>query len=203
MPRPTRRNTPSTNRLMIALTLPSEDRRTVLRSFWLVFTLISGTGLWLVGGWFHVPFSLIIGLIGGACCGLLVFVNQEFVRRLYRAWNRRLVRPFVDLASRAVMGICFFIIFLATGSAGSRIRLRGYAATTWQFRSSLPGHAYELLFASQGELSARVGWVRSYLYWAVRSGNAWSISLIPFLWFLRLLSGEKEKALETNIYTLF
>src|SRR2546422_5634454 len=125
MPRHIRRNTRSTNLLMIALTLPSEDRRTVLRSFWFLFSLISGTGLWLVGRWFHVPFCLIIGLISGASCELLIFVNQEFVRRLYRAWNRRLVRPFADLASRAVMGICFFIIFLTTGSAGSRIRLRG------------------------------------------------------------------------------
>jgi hypothetical protein len=188
---------------MIALTLPSEDRRTVLRSFWLVFSVILGTGLWLVVRLLHVPFSLTIGLIGGASCGLLVFADQEFVRRFYRAWNRKLVRPFADLASRAAMGICFFIIFLATGSAGSRLRLRGYAATTWQFRSSLPGHAYELPFASPGELSARVGWIRSYLHWAIRSGNAWSISLIPFLCFLRLLSGEKEKALEANIYTLF
>ena len=188
---------------MIALTLPPEDRRTVLRSFWLVFSLISGIGLWLVGRLLHVPFSLTIGLIGGACCGLLVFADQEFVRRLYRAWNRRLVRPFADLASRAVMGICFFIIFLTTGSAGSRIRLRGHRLTTWQRRSSVPGDVYELPFASPGELSARVGWIRSYLHWAVRSGNAWSISLIPFLWFLRLLSGDKEKTVEANIYTLF
>ena len=32
------------------------------------------------------------------------------------------------------------------------------------------------------------GWIRGYISWAIRSGNAWSISLLPFLWFLRLLS---------------
>jgi hypothetical protein len=188
---------------MIPLSLPSEDRRTILRSFWLVISLIFGAGFWLVGWWFQVPLSLAIGLISGTACGLLVFLNQEFVRRLYRAWNQRLVHPFANLASRTVMGICFFIIFVATGRAGARVRLRKDGVTTWERRNSLSSDAYEFPFVREGRLAGRPGWIRAYLNWAVRSGNAWSISLLPFLWFLRLLSGEEEKALEANIYTLF
>ena len=188
---------------MISLTLPSEDRRTILRSFWIVISLIFGTGLWLVAWWFRAPFPLAIGLIAAMACGLLVFVNQIFVHRLYHAWNRRIVRPFANVASRAVMGICFFIIFVATGSVGSRFRPGGHAATTWERRSSLPGGAYGLPYVSEGGLPPGTGWIRGYLRWAIRSGNAWSITLLPFLWFLRLLSYEEKKPFAANIYTLF
>ena len=140
---------------MISLTLPPEDRRAVLRSFWIVISLILGTGLWLVGWWFQAPFPLTIGLIAGTACALLVFVNQEFVRRLYHAWNRRIVRPYANFASRAVMRICFFIILLATGKAGSRFGLGGHAVTSWERRSSLPAEAYGLPYAAGGEASAR------------------------------------------------
>ena len=113
---------------MIPLTLPTEDRRNTLRSFWIVISLIFGTGLWLVGWLFDVPFSLTLGLIAGTACGLLVFAKQELVHRLYQAWNRRIVRPYANTASHVVMSICFFIIFVAVGKTGSRLRPGGYAA---------------------------------------------------------------------------
>lgn len=134
--------------------------------------------------------------------GPLVFVQEQFVRRLYGAWNRRIINLLARLTRNAVMGICLFIIFVATGRVGSRLRFGGHAAT-WELRDSLPADAYELPFVSQGRLSAKVGWIRGYLRWAIRSGNVWSISLIPFLCFLRMLSTEEQKAVEGNIYTLF
>jgi hypothetical protein len=188
---------------MISLILPSDDRRSVLRSFWIVISLILGTGLWLAGRWFQAPFPLAIGLIAATACGLLVFMNQEFVRRLYHAWNRRIIRPFANVASRALMGICFFVIFVATGRTGSRFRLGGHAVTTWERRSSLPDEAYGLPYVSGEGLPSGTGWIRGYLLWAIRSGNAWSITLLPFLWFLRLLSYEEKKPFAANIYTLF
>jgi hypothetical protein len=188
---------------MISLTLPSDDRRSVLRSFWIVISLILGTGLWLAGRWLQMPFPLAIGFMGATACGLLVFVNQEFVRRLYHAWNGRIIRPFASVASRAVMGICFFIIFVATGRTGSRCRLNGHASTTWEPRSSLPDEAYALPYVSGEGLPRGTGWIRCYFLWAIQSGNAWSITLLPFLWFLRLLSYEEKKPFAANIYTLF
>jgi hypothetical protein len=188
---------------MISLALPLGHRRTVVRSFWLVISLTCAIGVWLVGSLLNLPISWALGVIGGTAVGLLVFVQEEFVHRLYRAWNSRLVRPLARLISTGVMGICLFIIFVATGRAGSRLRLGGHADTTWELRTSLPDNAYELPFASQGRFSIKTGWIRGYLRWAIRSGNVWSISLIPFLCFLRMLSTEEQTALEGNIYTLF
>ena len=206
MPKPISRNTPSTNLidlLMTPLTLPPEDRRTVVRTFWIVISLILGTALWLVGCWFQAPLPLAIGLTAGTASASLAFVNHEFARRLYRAWNRRFIRPFANTASRFVMGICFFIIFVATGAKGSRFRFGGHAATTWERRGSLPDNAYGLPYVSEEGLPQGIGWMRAYLCWAIRSGNGWSITLLPFLWFLRLLSYEEKKPFAANIYTLF
>jgi hypothetical protein len=187
---------------MNSLNLPAEARRTALRSFWVLLSILFGTGVWLASYCFHLPFSLLLGLAVSAVFGLLVFAKENLVRRLYHAWNRKLVQPLASLAASAVMGICFFIIFVGVGRAGSLVRLDGHGRTTWRRRSSLLRDAYQLPFNSKGK-SPQVGWIRSYLHWAARSGNAWSICLIPFLCFLKLLSNAETKEVEGNIYTLF
>lgn len=188
---------------MIPLTLPSEDRRTLLRSFWLVISLGFAMAVWLVCWTIQIPFPWVLGIAAGIACGSAAFVAEEFVRRLYRAWNRRLVRPLGDLASHGVMTVLFFVVFVVASRLGSRVRLDGPAGTTWEPRGSLPNNAYELLFAGQGSLPEKAGWMRGYIHWALRTGNTWSISLLPFLWLLRLLSDSEQKATEANIYTLF
>jgi hypothetical protein len=205
MPRPINRNTPSTNLIlsMISLILPPQDRRNFLRSFWFVVSFIFAAGLCLVAAWIQAPFPLVIGLLAGTSCGLLVFAKEQLVRRLYHAWNRRIIRPFANLASRAIMAICFFIILVATGRTRPRSRFGGHGATGWQRRSSLPDLAYAFPYVSEQESTPGIGWFREYLRWAIRSGNTWSITLLPFLWFLRLLSYEEKRSFAANIYTLF
>ena len=188
---------------MTDLALPTQDRRIIVRSFWFILSLALGSGLWLLGYFLQVPYSLPIALIAAALCEALVFAKTAFVHRLYHAWNRRLVRPVARMAARGVMGICYLIIFSSTGRVGSLLREHPATGTKWNPRCSVSEDAYADLFAGKGKSVPRAGWIRNYFRWAIQSGNAWSICLIPFLWFLRLLSGEEEKALETNIYTLF
>lgn len=188
---------------MIPLTLPYKDRRTLVRSFWLVISLGFATAVWLIGWAIQIPFPWIPGIAAAVACGSVVFVAEQFVRRVYLAWNRRLVRPLAGLASRGVTATLFFVIFVATSRPGSRVRLGGHAGTTWEPRGSLPNNAYELPFAGQGALSTKAGWIRTYIHWALQTGNTWSVSLLPFLWFLRLLSNGDQRNAEANIYTLF
>jgi hypothetical protein len=201
MPDRTKHSTPWTE-AMIPLTLPQEDRRTALRSFWLVLSVLLGATFWTVGWLLAVPFAWGIGLIVGLAGASIVFLKEELVRRLYNAWNRRLIRPIATLVSSVVTGICFFIIFAAVGRAGSRLQIDGRTTTNWESRKTLPGDAYGFLFAVRNGTAAESGWMNNYLRWAVRSGNMWSISLLPFLSVLRLLNSEQKSA-ATNIYTLF
>jgi hypothetical protein len=188
---------------MIPLTLPPEARRSVLYSFWLVISLIVGSGLWAVASLIRLPFAGIVGLLAGSACAALVVVDQTLTRRLYHAWDRRIAHPCARLASELLMRVCFFIIFVATRTMGSRLRLRENRNSAWKARSSLPNQAYLRPDAHDGHALAQSGWLRSYVSWAFRTGNAWTLALLPFLCLLRLLSGKQEKALEANIYTLF
>jgi hypothetical protein len=188
---------------MIPLTLPPEARRSVLYSFWLVISLIFGSGVCAVASLLRAPLAGALGLIAGAACGALVVLNQNLTRRLYYAWDRRVAYACSRLASELLMRACFFIVFVATHAMGSRLRLPENQTSAWIPRSSLPNQAYPRPDAVDGEPMAQSGWLRSYISWACRTGNAWSLALLPFLWLLRLLSGKQEKALEANIYTLF
>lgn len=184
---------------MISLSLPIEDRRTYLRSFWIVICLFLGVVLSVLGWLLQVRFFLAIAGGVAAISASLVFVRQEFVQRLYHAWNRRIVSPFAKLAKHNVMSICYFVIFVATRMVGSRWQYQ--AAADWKQRTSLPAEAYELPYRAAGR--NRTGWISNYIAWAFRTDNFWSIALIPFLLILRLLKDEEKKTFEANIYTLF
>ena len=56
---------------------------------------------------------------------------------------------------------------------------------------------------SNGAEQKSRGWLRGYLRWAFQSHNAWAVSLIPFLFMLRIVSTEEPTSSGANIYTLF
>lgn len=190
---------------MIALTLPSEERRTLVRGFWFALSALAPVPWLALAWWFHAAGFVAAGLGAAVLVGSIAFVHEDFVWRVYRAWNRRLVRPFASTAARVVMGICFFVIFIAAGKAGSRLLLsvRGGASTSWTSRGSLSRDAYRSLFAAASPGDASRGWIPDYLGWAWQTGNLWGVSLVPFLAILRLLPRDEEKASQANIYTLF
>lgn len=190
---------------MIALTLPSEERQALLRSFWFTLSAMAAAPWLALAWWFHAANFAVLAL-GIAVLGSLVpFARQDLAWRLYRAWDRRLVRPFASIAARIVMRICFFVIFVAASKAGSRLPLaaHGGASTSWTSRGSLSPDAYRTLFAAGSTSGPSGAWIPNYLRWARQTGNLWSASLLPFLAVLRLLPLDEDKASQGNIYTLF
>jgi hypothetical protein len=185
------------------ISLPINPRRLELRSFWLICSAFVATAVVVTGWRFNALLSLAFGVLVVVPICMIVIVREPFVLRLYQGWNNRLVRPVADFATYLVLGICFFIVFVITGALGSRLRLGGNATTMWERRSSLPGQAYNLPSANEGQLSMDAGWIRNYFSWAGRSNNFWAISLLPFLIVLRFISNERQQREESNIYTLF
>jgi hypothetical protein len=178
---------------MIGITLPPSHRRTALRSFWAsiaVGTAICAALFAYALGW-RVPLAW--GIAGMVVVGSFAFTQEQLARRLYNAWNNRLVLPVSEWCARYVMRLCFFVVFVAAGRAGSAITSSPAAGVTgWEPRGP-----------AGVSLALRGGWIRAYATWAVRSGNAWSLSLLPFLLLLRVLAVERDSAAAVNIYTLF
>lgn len=188
---------------MVPLTVPEEDRRIVLRSFWLLISLIfaalTSIGAWIIG----VPWW-IAGILVFVVAGSLAFNREHVVRRLYHAWNNRIIRPLSDIVTAILLRLCLFLIFTATGRAGSRVQLTSLAGTMWTARGSNVNRTSNLPFvSSNGTAPTSRGWLRGYLRWAFQSHNAWAVSLIPFLFMLRMVATEEPTSSGANIYTLF
>jgi hypothetical protein len=186
---------------MIPITLPQGYRRSVLRSFWASISVGAGVSIAFLAAGCGWPAPLAWGGAGAAIVGTLVLSHEHVVRRLHGAWNNRVVRPVARWCVQYLLRLCFFIVFVAAGRAGSRMVLTTGGAGGWKTRQVAAERGGSWLDAAA---SAPPGsWTRSYIRWAVGSGNAWSISLLPFLLLVRLLAAEEESAATANIYTLF
>jgi hypothetical protein len=136
----------------------------------------------------------------------VAFWKEPLVRRVYAAWNNRILRPLGNLATIIVVQICRVLIFTATGRAGSRAQIQALSASMWNKRAIERNNTSPVPFATateNGNIAPAQGWVGNYLQWATHTGNVWAISLIPFLWLLRMVSTEEPTTAAGNIYTLF
>jgi hypothetical protein len=188
---------------MIPLSLPEEDRRLVLRSFWVLISalcaVLASVLAWTIG----VPI-LVFGLVAFIGVGSLALTRELLVRRLYHAWNNRIVRPLSNMAISVILRVCLLLIFTATGRTGSRLQRQPNLETLWLPRDGGANHTSLLPFTSApGIAAAPKGWIRNYFRWAVQTQNVWAIFLIPFFCMLRMVSTEEPATSGGNIYTLF
>ena len=122
----------------------------------------------------------------------------------YRIWIE-LVGRLASCARVVLMGICYYLIFVAVGQTGSSLRLKRPPSTQslWVGRGTLPPIAYgSQSHLSTGKLSQK-GWVYNYLSWAFKSGNFWAGYLLPFLLLLSALETDDQGSVPDDIYTLF
>lgn len=183
---------------MIPLTLPVEERRVFLRSFWIVIAVGCGAATWGLASLLRLPFAPILGLVPLAAFLAVPFANERIARRIYGAWNRRVAERIGRITNAVILRICLFIVFAAVGRGGSRFRLQVDSnASLWSSKRKV-NDVINLMPAQ-----AATGWIRPYIGWAWRSGNAWAVVLIPFFCLLRMTSTEQQRAAEGNIYTLF
>ena len=188
---------------MVPLSVPEQDRRIVLRSFWFVVSAIAAALVSLVTWLLHLPWWALGGLTFVAAAWL-AFSNEHLVRRLYHAWNNRIIRPLSNLVTAIILRVCLLVVFAATGRAGSRLLVRGKFPTMWVGRDDSSDHVGSLPFGVHGDsVAAPNGWIRNYARWAMRSGNFWAFFLIPFFCLLRMVSAEEPTGSAGNIYTLF
>jgi hypothetical protein len=185
------------------LTLPGQGRRACIRGFWLTLGLLLAAPFLLAGWWLESSVFVVAAIAVALLTASPALASERFARRGYHAWNARVVRPSSVLVTRAVLAICFFIIFLAVGRVPSKTRVAVAGGTRWSPRRSLEPNAYRLPYAAAAADDGSTGWIAGYLRWAWRTGNTWSVSLLPFLIVLKLLPQDGDNAPLANIYTLF
>jgi hypothetical protein len=136
--------------------------------------------------------------------GIFGLIWPEAFSVPYRLWNRlaSVVSRFTVFVFSA---ICFYVVVLATGRAGSKLNLSRSAAgawSAWTARRPESPDTYFDQFMRVGTGTTRSGWVRSYCSWAWDSGNLWLVFLLPFLALLSL-NQSKTANVPVDVYTLF
>ncbi len=144
-----------------------------------------------------VPHSLAISAITVLLLVGAGFFGTDWIRPFYTVWNKG-AGLVARVASRLLMGVCFFIVFAAVGLAGARFSRKPptSASSGWNRRGPQVGEENNAPSAGAGIKEAV--WMRAYVRWARRSGNLWAIVLLPFLSFLSLLAKDEDDTLPTT-----
>jgi hypothetical protein len=183
--------------------LPS-PRIAYLRSFSLALTLLHLCIACILA--YSLPvqpalFVFLFLLVGFPLIGIL---QPAWMKAAYTAWNSG-AGLFARAARVILTGICFYIIFLAVGRAGSRMDLHPpkREKSLWNPKGTLPGAAFDREFAAVESSGAAKGWIRGYSFWARNSGQIWALFLLPFLVMLSALDSHRDSRLPDGVYTLF
>jgi hypothetical protein len=185
--------------------LPDSPNRLRLLSFWisLVFLLGIVVGIPLLLTSQHyliIPWILILVILI-----VVGFKNTALVSGIYRVWNN-LAHAYGSLALYSITGICFYVILLITGRAGSILRIsreETKGKSHWKPRETLHNDSYDSMYNSLSKNVNDRGAIRSLFDWSMETKNYWVICLIPFLLLIRVLETEEHKEFPSNIYTLY
>ena len=136
---------------------------------------------------------------------LLGLGRPELMRKPYNVWNR--ISVYVARSVRfALLGICYYVVFLSVCGLGSTIRKRPLQknATLWMPRGTLSSAAYGSQSTATDFLSkSEMPWLLSFFSWAALSKNPWVLCLLPFLILVRNIEYQQEEKYPSSIYTLF
>jgi len=166
-----------------------------MRGFWVTLGMLAAVAPAVVAAATGAVWLAVAAAALGIAVASVSRLHERVAWRVYRAWNPRLARPFNAAATRLVCWICFFIIFVAVGKAGTTLQL-----------AKAPGSRRSMWRPVPGSTAAIHGthWISDYVGWAAHTGNVWAITLIPFLAVLRLIATpEDANTTFANIYTLF
>jgi hypothetical protein len=163
-----------------------------------------GLSATIIMSFFALPHPLTIPLATGTGLATVGLMMTEWIRPFYDIWNK-LARRVAYVTRLALMGICYFVVFVVVGQAGARFtRTRPRSMrTTWTPRGNqaeTPGSSFSSMRLKD---PTERGWATEYFIWARRTGNWWAIVLLPFLSLLSVLADNDRKTLPAHIYTLF
>jgi hypothetical protein len=179
-------------------------RAAYLKSFSLSLGLASvllGCGL-SYGFGPRTPIVLIAG--AAALYFLLGIVRPSIMARPYKLWNSA-ARYFARGARLILMSICFYVVFLAVGRAGTALKLARPMAdqSLWTAKTMIAPAASHYEFSSIENGLTQKGWFRSYLDWSKTSGQLWALFLVPFLAMLASVEIYTDRRFPAGVYTLF
>jgi hypothetical protein len=187
---------------MMRLVVPARPRRAAIRGFWLTMGIWAGLITALL-----VPLGIASRLGTAILAAGLVFLGAQFRPReaaqLYRLWAR-VSRLYARITRLVLLRLCHGVVLLGVGRAGSTLQLARPRVdeSLWAQRSTLAIEAYQNQFEALNGTVPRGPWA-TMATWAIRSGNVWTLVLVPFLALIAALETDDRQQFPAGIYTLF
>ena len=179
-------------------------RPAYLKSFSLAIGFLGALLMSLPAYWF-AP-RILIPFVAAPAIGfpLLGLLWPQSISSLYKLWNVA-VNHFSRLARFFLMTICFYVVLLAVGRAGTSLIVTRPRPneSLWLAKKTLSTDTYRYEFAGTGKHFAEKGWVRNYLSWARTSRQVWAFCLIPLLAMLAAVEVYQDRRPPIGVYTLF
>jgi hypothetical protein len=186
------------------LTLPPLPTRWELTAFLLSIIVtslaVAAAAAVLLGQW---------GLLGLAAALspvlALVAANPQATAAFYRAWNGA-SRTYSGAASVVLVAVAFYVLVLSArvGASSEDLLATDRDGGRWRSQATQPYDSYPS--ESRFRIPQSVGPLRTFTGWAWRSGNVWSVGLVPTIWLVRSLDTsdiEKSRDLPAANYTLY
>ena len=182
--------------------LPTPPRQSERRAFQLAVGILVAAvaaAVWLSVG--PAGWAAAAGLASFTMWMTIGYAVPRFVDRAYDGWNR--MASLVARAGRLWVTAPLFAVVSLVGRAGSRLPVHGLGSrgAAWTPKPTAPPQSY----SSQGT-SGKGGddhWLVQLARWAFRSGNEWSVLILPLLATLRLVHGRISSSLSAKNYTLY
>ena len=187
---------------MINVNLPQRADREALLAFWATVSLLVGV---LLGGVLALAgvTSAAGALLSGAGAATVAFLarrsRERWLEHAYKRWSKA-TRTYADWARKTVTAIWYRTVFtFVGGTAGQGLKR---VDSAWRARGTVPDRAYG---DPGGSTTGRdgVGGVSDFTVWAVRSGRAWTLFLLPMLAVLRALDSRGSRSTAPDMYTLY
>jgi hypothetical protein len=183
--------------------LPSHPSRACLIAFWLSFSLGASVVAALLLYLLVSPQHSGLGLLSVPTSFLPILFWPKGLILCYRIWNR-LAREISRFAQKVILRICFHVVFVAAGFAGSSMRIDRLTSkeSLWTDRETVSSNSY----FGEHKVSAKrspTNWLSSVFSWSQQSGDLLPLCLLPFLLLLRILEPKQETTVPSDIYTLF
>ena len=181
---------------------------TVRAAYLKSFALSLGLASVLLGGglsyWLGPRTPVVLIAVTAVVFSLLGILRPSIMARPYKLWNST-ARYFARGSRLILMSICFYVVFLAVGRAGTSLKLaRPMAALSlWTSKKMIAPAAFHYEFSSIENGLTQKGWFLSYFYWSKTSGQLWALCLVPFLVMLASVEIYTDRRFPAGVYTLF
>ena len=187
----------------MTLTLPSALRRAEIRSFGLV---TSGVTLIILSLILCVSRPFVYAAVVIVSLSILGLIYPRLLRIPYRIWNKS-AKLYARFAQISLMAIVYYLVVRTMGLTALSDQFTSgpslSSSSGWVPRQPISIPAYESQYEASDPLSLQAPWTVGFVSWAWRTGNLWTVCLLPFLVFVSILEPEKDAEQVSGIYTLF